>query len=209
GSSGVADIAVVVTGGAAVSPRAFEYTGPYFSDLHYRPRLNPNLEDSDGAFSIDRFRLVNRSGGRHYLRTRLTDYSTRDFSLTTHVEPLGTGKVYVGLGSGEHDPVTNCPRNSVGLRIDAGTLAVDYFVCNAGSVTFTSLGTLSNRNLRELVIRKIGDRLDGGMAALSSSFAVPSLSAAAPFLDASSSRLFMTTESPSETFQGINVSPGP
>ena len=194
-----------VQGRAASAAGAFTYTGPFFVfDPTRRIDLDPNLEDPDGAFDLSNGLLrAGLGNSRHYVRTRLDDYVTRDFTYEHAFQLGGNGSVnivFVGLGTGVNDG-SGEPGNSVHFRIHPPDVVggrVDVAVAG-GTGGASAIGFLTSEGPHRARVTKSGDTLlyeidansvPGAPFVADMSHSIPSIAVNAPFLSSGPSRLF-------------------
>ena len=187
--------------------------------------LSPSLEDADGAYTIAggkiRKTIFNNGSDRHYIRTVATDYNTVDFvaelTFTLTDLPVDFAIHNLGLGSGSPGVVFNEANgvlfrihssDIVGGRVDAGVRFPDGSFIGAigiGNIT-TSGGTHRAR------IAKIGNQVNfdidvdfTGTFTSDMSSQIADVTAAAPFLDNTNSRIFFGTASATDVFDDLRI----
>jgi hypothetical protein len=204
---------------------------PFFVERFTGGVLNVHLQDDDGQFSLDNG-SIRRSGwegpasaNRHYISTVRSDYDSFNWSceVTLTAPPSGADDIlFIGVGEAVPDPgYFNEPRNSLYLRIHQGSYAfgtswrVDLAAhgTDSGASTFTyfrSIGNLpSGGGSHTVRITKAGRTVtfelrDSSPAIL---VTVPDATSAAPFLNASHSRIFFGNASGDYSYSDLRILP--
>ena len=205
----------------------------FFVERFMGANLGAHLIDVDGEFQLGKgyiHRLGNEgpaSANRHYITTARHDYLSRDWTYDiTFFSPTFAPDdiLFIGLGEAVPDPsYFNEPQNSVNFRIHQGEFAfftgwrVDVAAHSVGFGVFTyfdiAVGFLPPNapegGLFTARIRKSGTEVTFQILDTDPPIVVmiPDVRVAAPFLDASNSRIFFGNASSEYLYSDIRVLP--
>lgn len=226
-------LVIVVVTVALVSTGEASAQSAFFVERFMGTKLGTHLVDADSEFQLGKG-YVHRSGNegpasanRHYITTARHDYLSRDWTYDiTFFSPTFAPDdiLFIGLGEAVPDPsYFNEPQNSINFRIHQGEFAfftgwrVDVAAHSVGFGVFTyfdiAVGFLPpnaiDGGLFTARIRKSGTEVTFQILDTDPPIVVtiPDVRLAAPFLDASNSRLFFGNASSDYLYSDMRVLP--
>jgi mono/diheme cytochrome c family protein len=139
--------------------------------------------------------------GRHYVKTKKSDYHTRDFTfelIYTLNKADEKGIVFVGFGEADRGAAYQEPKNSLYLAIHPPNVADGAIrLSNAPATTLMDLGKITKEGTHRLIIEKKGDVVtlaidvdNDGESDDDIEKTFPDVKAVAPFLNKKNMHLF-------------------
>jgi hypothetical protein len=228
-----AALAGFVIAGALMPTESAEGRSQFFVERFTGAKLSAHLQDTDSEYQLEKGSIHRKgeegpaSANRHYITTVRHDYASGDWMYEiTFFSPLFAPDdiLFIGVGEALPDPeYFNEPRNSLNFRIHQGEFAfftnwrVDVAAHSVGFGEFTyfdmAIGFLPpngpDGGLFTARIRKIGSQLTFEILDTDPPIVttVADLASAAPFLDATNSRIFFGNASGAYAYGDMRVSP--